>query len=139
MPAASARRKKAKVASGSAPNDEDVPIAAGTSGPSTLRRRNLRGRRGSLQDLPKMPLDILFEVPSKLALLIVHVNLTFAPDFLLYAAYGSIESSKDDQRIPRPSDVSYIGYFLEGGSSEREGPSRLPFFPERTCIRQRRV
>ncbi len=26
------------------------------------RRRNLRGRRGSLEDLPKMPLDILFEV-----------------------------------------------------------------------------
>lgn len=29
-----------------------------------IQPRHLRGRRGSLRDMPAMPLDILFEVPN---------------------------------------------------------------------------
>ncbi|KAI0072231.1 hypothetical protein K474DRAFT_420107 [Panus rudis PR-1116 ss-1] len=49
--------------------DSHETVKAPTSGEtvsngSTAARRNVRGRRGGLQDLPKMPLDILLEIFS---------------------------------------------------------------------------
>ena len=61
-------KRKTQAIGVAAPQDAPANAVAGPStGPQLSNaaakpRRNLRGRRGSLQDLPSMPLDILFEV-----------------------------------------------------------------------------
>ena len=42
-----------------------APAKGNRHATSVARSRNIRGRRGGLQDMPKMPLDVLFEVLFK--------------------------------------------------------------------------
>ncbi|KAI0705067.1 hypothetical protein C8T65DRAFT_830619 [Cerioporus squamosus] len=54
-------KKKAKTTHSTSVSSSSKTPATAKGGTAT-RGRNVRGRRGGLQDMPKMPLDILFEI-----------------------------------------------------------------------------
>ena len=70
-----AKRRRAESPSPSPSTDD-----SSSSGNRVAKRpkvRNLRGRRGSLQDLPQMPLDVLYMV-----------CFTFEPSYTLFTLYS---------------------------------------------------
>lgn len=122
---------------GAAPAEAPTPVLA-----LAPARRNLRGRRGGLRDMPNMPLDILIEVTSpalrNASELHAHNRSPFyrAVDIRSDAPTRPAQPGTHVQELSRVPDEPWLRAVLEGRAHAGRGPAGLSAFPERTAIRQ---
>ena len=118
-------------------------------------RRNVRGRRGGLKDMPNMPLDILIEVRFRYPLSlppsgggmggterrgansVSMMNVcygTAAADLRTHASARPPQPRTHDQGLPDVPDEPGRGAVLEGRAAAGRGPPGVPGAPERARV-----
>lgn len=114
------------------PRKRSKPIAKGSSKDDSTdssnadkhelpRRRNVRGRRGSLQELPNMPLDIIDEVRFHIFHESTKQTSSIHAGFISHAPRGLAKPCQNQQALSQPPHESGVCTLLEGRPPKRAG------------------
>lgn len=112
------KKSKVDIAPASA---QQTDVDGSTAGPIVRApRRNLRGKRGSLANMPNMPVDILLEVC--VLEVVISTKLITRTDFLISDAARAASPRQNLEGVQGLSFKQELKAHLEGGKSKCGGP-----------------